>query len=328
MKSINEIISVKDRNDNYNAYFERILDNNPKFIIASSFSFFLPPSLWNRFNKLQCPKLVIIPYEYEYRDAKKMINKRIINELKKIEYIICSGTTVIINSVNHAKYMITDKDCFVGSNNLTSGGIEDNVENSHFMYNRSGYYQYWKDEILKFVNNETIGFAALEKLKEEQQILNNIIIYELDNWMVNKQEFYNVLNNMHSLKKSLYRVNDCYQHIGAEVRGLIVETCPIIKKIDIIKNKLEEVYWKLDREYEKKKQNDNIFITKRDLNMINPRIEDIKLDLKQLNLYRVELFKKYENTWRRDQSIYEYLQDKEKNENLTNLKNFINRVIR
>ncbi|MBU3191890.1 hypothetical protein K9O30_20815 [Clostridium bowmanii] len=246
----------------------------------------------------------------------------------KFNHIVNTGATVITNSVNHAKYVLTEKDCFVGSNNLTRGGIEDNVENSHFMYNQSGQYKYWKEEILKFVNSETFGFASLEKLKEEQNILKSTPIYELDSWSINKDEFYDILNNIGHLKTALYRVNDCYQHLGAEVSGLLLETCPIMKNIEILTKKLEDIYWDLDREYKEKKHFDNIFIKKRDLNTINLRIKNINIDLEQLNLYRVELFEKYENTWRSNQSIYDYLLDKESNENLTNLKKFINTVLR
>jgi hypothetical protein len=328
MKSVNEIIRIKNRNDDFKAYFERILDNKPDYIIISSFSFFLPPVLWNKFKNLSCPKLVIIPYEYEHRDGKNNMVKSTINQMKRIEQIINTGATVLVNSVNHAKYMLTEKDCFVGSNNLTIGGMVDNIENSHFMYNKSGDYQHWKDEIFKFINGEIKGFASLKRLHKGQKAIDSINIQELESWIISREELYQILNNMTCLKIALYSVNDCYQHIGSEVRELILETCPIIKDIDALVGKLEELHWNLYIEYENKKGNDNIYIKKRDVNFINSSILDINKNLQRLNLSKDQLLNKYKKTWRTNQTIYKYLTDKETDSNLKGLNQFINTVLR
>lgn len=273
--------------EDFSENFESVIDGDPKYVIASSYSFSIWTKWYEKLKKLDCPRVVIIPFRYCYGDKEYAINT-----LEVIKTIINDGIGVIIDSLNHAKFILTDKRAYDGSNNLTKGGFITNVENSNF-YGRDteeGVFGYNECNsrimkyfflLLKCYGNYGIALAKVEKLEKYQ--ISNI------KWKIQKDEFEKLLNDIsicinevEELSYNIRSMNDSFQHLRYEYREIISNTYRKLKEISKFSRCLEIIYIKLKNELEIKDKYNEIWLKNTQVEEVNSKIEEINKNIKDL----------------------------------------------
>lgn len=305
-------LGIKSEHEDLSSSFEKILDSNPTFLIAGSFSFWLPPQLWTKLSQLTCPKLILLPFKYKYTNQSDLTF-----EIKKIQLLINSNTAVLINSLNHSKFILTDSNCFVGSNNLTSGGIINNIENCIIMSDSNIYYTDWYNEILTLIRNELTNFSSLTNTKSKESKLAGLTMPIIKDRMSN-EEVITSINQLKTIYSALISVSDCYQHLENSFEKLVKDTKKSIQLFNSPETLLTKYFINnLTTQYNEKKEKPEIWI--RDCNSINNKLTDLSNSLNKLSSQRKVLMDVYKSTWKQHQLIYDKINDSYSNRNLINL---------
>ncbi len=303
---------IKNESQDLSSYFENILDSNPKFLIAGSFSFWLPVQLWKKLAKLNCPKLILLPFKYD--------SNNITFELKKLRFLIKSNTAIIINSLNHSKFILTDNHCFVGSNNLSSGGIINNIENCAIMKNTDIDYDDWYDEIIGLIRKEYRNFSSITNTISKEAKLSNLPIPVIKSEM-SQSELITSINQLKELYTSLIELTDCYQHLEHSFKELVNNTKKTIKLFDSpITSLTKYLIDNLTNQFNEKNSHKVIWI--KNYTGIKFKVDDLSNSLSELNSRRKLMLDLYNDTWRENQLIYDKIDDSCSNLNIKNLYNF------
>lgn len=316
----NSYFGIKYENDNLSLNFHNILNSNPAYVIAGSFSYFLPHDLWIKFSNLNCPKLILLPFKYDYQNKSALINQHYI-----IESLIKSGFSVLINSVNHSKFLLTDKNCFIGSNNLTSNGIIANIESSIFMDSTHTDYSNWHNDIIKLIKTEMSSYASAKNTKNKEALLKNLM-NSLSNikHKMSHEELSCSINQLKTICNALISVTDSYQHLGIHFKELIKQTKKPIKLIQSTLIPLtNDLYLNLTKQFEEKSTKyPEIWI--KNSSTIIKQIQELSYSLNELCTHRSDLFDTYNDMWSNNQRIYREIKTSSANSNLINLNHFEN----
>lgn len=306
---------IKSANQDLGFCFDKILSSNPSFLITGSFSYGLPRNLWFKFSSLNCPKLILLPFQYNFSNQTNLSY-----QINNIKSLIKANTVVLINSLNHSKFMLTKKYCFIGSNNLTQGGIVSNIESSMFMNNSHVDYNDWKNEIINLIRPELNQYASLKNTQAKEKHLSSLTLPKIK-FKMTPDELSEAINQLASIYNALISVTDSYQHLGDVFKELAKQTK---KPVKLMQSSLllltKHLYDDLTEQYNRKSVFSEILI--KDCDKINEQIERLSISVNKVSLYRENLLEDYNTMWTENQKIYKVINKDYANLNLINLNNF------
>lgn len=299
------MFKIKRANEAYEEKFEKILDDNPQYVIIGSFSFSVATNWYKKLASLKCPKLVIIPYKYYCWNKERTINYK-----DNIKILVDDGIGVIINSLQHAKFILTDKECFDGSNNLTYSGFNTNIENSNFYLYKlfpKEYNELYK-EILCFTKEQIYNFASIENAEErylqlEKGNLDELFFATETNHLSEYlDKIRNTIMDTKDLENNIKLVNDSFQHMGREYTKVIGKSYSLLKELENINWKLENIFNVLLSQYRQKNNYEEIWI--KDLQNINADINIINAKKDKLHLLYKEILDNFRRKSRFGEDLY------------------------
>ncbi|MGG5461519.1 hypothetical protein [Clostridium sp. B9] len=244
-------LGIKTLNQNLEDSLRSILRCNPEFIILATRDFFLSDDLWNDLKNADCPKLIILPFDYRYRNQKNAVN-----DIKIINSLIDEGKVgTILNSANEANCILTDKFCYLSSGALDYNGITNYIENYEIMNSNDPNYELWKREIFDFANREIEHYRSICNRAKVEEELNNSVNKAIQLFSdaarpLSKAFANEVLEAMEDIDRACILSSDAYQYIDKNFVNLIKCTKKVLVKISCIIDDLTRLILNFDQNKE------------------------------------------------------------------------------
>ena len=301
---------IKNNSEDFTRYFEYILDSSPKYIVASSFSFWLPYPLWSKIKSLECPKVIIMCYEYLYETkTHTLVKEDLFNQL------INANFSVIINSKNHCKFLLTDKHLYQGSNNLSGGGIIQNAENSTFINPTHPDFNFWTYDILNYSCTCLMNYGNLDFVKIKEDALAHLFIPEILFFMT-EQQIKTSINTLDTIMDNLKSTTDSYQLLDKDFFKLYRKTLSTMTLLDNFKYNL---LYNLT-------QNKSSKICISNFDKLKKDVFKLENSFKNLTLYRSILRNSTLDNWKNKKQIIKNPISNNISKNIGNIDFFLNTI--
>lgn len=311
-------LGIKNLDNNLESTLVNIINCNPKYIVLGCRELPFTDKIWEVLNNVNCPKIVISPFNYMFRNQREVVN-----EIKFIENFSKNNIGTILNSINEANFILTDKFCYISSGSLNCNGITNNVELYEAMNLNDSNYKLWRDEILDFINQEIENYRSTchkEKIEYILEELKKRLVINTSNNPVEltKDYIYILLDILENVERFTMIGTDVYQYLNKDFVELIKLNKKFLTKSNSIKGELFKML--LNIEENKEQANIKIFNSLRDgFSILIEELEQLK------NLREIKYYNSNE-AWRKDEGIIAFLSE---NTNINNslIKEFYEKVL-
>lgn len=311
-------LGIKNLDNNLESILVNIINCNPKYIVLGCRELPFTDKVWEVLNNVNCPKIVISPFNYMFRNQREVVN-----EIKFIENFSKNNIGTILNSINEANFILTDKFCYISSGSLNFNGITNNVELYEAMNLNDSNYKLWRDEILDFINQEIENYRSTchkEKIEYILEELKKRLVINTSNNPVEltKDYIYILLDILENVERFTMIGTDVYQYLNKDFVELIKLNKKFLTKSNSIKGELFKML--LNIEENKEQANIKIFNSLRDgFSILIEELEQLK------NLREIKYYNSNE-AWRKDEGIIAFLSE---NTNINNslIKEFYEKVL-
>ncbi|WP_300347517.1 hypothetical protein [Clostridium sp.] len=228
-------LGIKTLNQNLKNALKSVIKCDPEFIILSTRNFLLSDDLWNDLKNANCPKLIILPFDYRYRNQKNAVN-----DVKIINSLINDGNIgTILNSTNESNCVLTDKFCYVSSGALNYNGITNYIEIYEIMNCNDSNYELWRSEIFNFANREIENYRRSKNREGVESKLNESIaravkLFSDMTRQLTKSFINEVLEVIEDIDRAIILSVDAYQYIDKNFIDLIKFAKKVLSKITCI----------------------------------------------------------------------------------------------
>ncbi|MDZ4993837.1 hypothetical protein GNF80_12785 [Clostridium perfringens] len=311
-------LGIKNLDNNLESILVNIINCNPKYIVLGCRELPFTDKGWEVLNNVNCPKIVISPFNYMFRNQREVVN-----EIKFIENFSKNNIGTILNSINEANFILTDKFCYISSGSLNCNGITNNVELYEAMNLNDSNYKLWRDEILDFINQEIENYRSTchkEKIEYILEELKKRLVINTSNNPVEltKDYIYILLDILENVERFTMIGTDVYQYLNKDFVELIKLNKKFLTKSNSIKGELFKML--LNIEENKEQANIKVFNSLRDgFSILIEELEQLK------NLREIKYYNSNE-AWRKDEGIIAFLSE---NTNINNslIKEFYEKVL-
>lgn len=311
-------LGIKGLDENLEKSIVNIINCNPEYIILGCSEIPFAKRLCKALSNDNCPKILILPLNYRFKNQKE-----IVNEIKFIKNFSENNIAIILNSVNDANFILTDKLCYVSSGSLNNNGINKNVNLYEIINDKDCNYKLWELEIFDFINKEIINYRSNNQREQIEYILKElkeILFIKISNSsnVLNEEYIYSIIDILNSIDRFIMIGTDVYQYFDSDFLDIIKSNKKILAKINSIRNELFRMLLNINEE--KNHINTKIFsCLKNEFLILLEELEEL------INLRE----NKYNNSiipWRKDESISLFLSS---NNTINNslIKEFYERII-
>lgn len=312
-------LGIKNLNETLERNLQSVLRCDPEFITMCTRNFFLSNDLWNDLRKAECPKIIVLPFDYMFRNQRSAVN-----DIKILESLINEGKVgVILNCANEANCLLTDKFCYLSSGALDYNGITNYIENFELMNKNDPNYRLWNCEILEFINYQIDNYRSIKNRDIIETRLQLAIDEATKNFSIDTSELSieflnNLLELMEKIDRDLMLATDAYQYLDKNFIELIKCTKKALVKIDCIIEELTRLILTFERNRDA--VNQKIFnCIRNEYFCLLPLLDELK-DLRDAVFFNTR------DEWRGDEGIIEFLSENNTpNNNL--IKTFYEEVI-
>lgn len=294
-------LGIKNLDENLENTLVNIINCNPKYIVLGCRELPFTDKIWEVLNNVNCPKIIISPFNYMFRNQREVIN-----EIKFIENFSKNNIGTILNSINEANFILTDKFCYISSGSLNSNGITNNVELYETMNLNDSNYKLWRDEILDFINQEIETYRSTchkEKIEYILEELKKRLVINISSnpSELNKDYIYILLDILENIERFTMIGTDIYQYLNKDFVELIKLNKKFLTKSNSIKGELFKML--LNIEENKEEANIKIF------NCLRNEFLILIEELEQLKNLREVKYHNSDKSWRNEEGIIAFLSE-------------------
>lgn len=292
-------LGIKSLDENLEKSIVNIINCKPEYIILWCSEIPFTERILNALNNANCPKILILPFNYRFRNQREVVN-----EIKLMKNFTENNIAIILNSVNDANFILTDKICYISSGSLNNNGIANNVNSYEIMNKKDCNYKLWEAELFDFINKEIINYRSNDQREQIEYILKELkkrLFINISNSsnVLNEEYIYILLDILNSIDKFIMIGTDVYQYFDRDFLDIIKSNKKILAKINSLRNELFRLLLNINEG--KNSSNTNIFnCLKNEFLILLEELEEL------INLRE----NKYHNSimpWRKDESISSFL---------------------
>lgn len=292
-------LGIKKLDENLEKSIINIINCNPQYVILGCRDIPITEKLEEALSNTYCPKIIISPFNYRFRNQ-----KGVINEIKFIENFYKNNIGTIINSINESNFILTDKFCYISSGSLNNSGIMNNIELYEIISVNDLNYKLWRDEIFEFIVKEMENYRSNSYIEKNQYILKELINrlkINISNNLneLNKDYIFNLLDIIDNIDRFTMISTDTFQYLNKDFIDLVKVNKKLLAKSSSIKDELFRMLININDE----KESANIKI----FNCLKDEFMSLLTELERLEVLRDD---KYHNSimpWRKNESIEEFL---------------------
>lgn len=292
-------LGIKSLDENLEKSIVNIINCNPEYIILGCSEIPLTERILKALNNANCPKILILPFNYRFRNQRE-----IVNEIKFMKNFPENNIAIILNSVNDSNFILTDKICYVSSGSLNNNGIANNVNSYEIMNDKDCNYKLWESEIFDFINKEIINYRSNDQREQIEYILKELkkrlfINISNNSNILNEEYIYILLDILNSIDRFIMIGTDVYQYFDRDFLDIIKSNKKILAKINSIRNELFRILLNINEG--KNHINNKIFnCLKNEFLVLLEELEEL-INLRE-NKYHNSIM-----SWRKDESISSFL---------------------
>ncbi|HCG3019730.1 TPA: hypothetical protein NJT26_002614 [Clostridium perfringens] len=292
-------LGIKSLDENLEKSIVNIINCNSEYIILGCSEIPFTERILKALNNANCPKILILPFNYRFRNQREVVN-----EIKLMKNFSENNIAIILNSVNDANFILTDKICYISSGSLNNNGIANNVNSYEIMNKKDCNYKLWESEIFDFINKEIINYRSNDQREQIEYILKELkkrLFINISNSsnILNEEYIYILLDILNSIDRFIMIGTDVYQYFDRDFLDIIKGNKKILAKINSIRNELFRILLNINEG--KNDINTKIFnCLKNEFLILLEELEEL------INLRE----NKYHNSimpWRKERSIISFL---------------------